>query len=438
MSQPIQRRTFVKSIAVKGASANEKITHASIGVNGMGWADLHSISSHKRVQVAAICDVDLNRRKRAESHVPDANRYQDWRELLAKEGDRIDSVNVTVPDHNHALITISALRLGKHVYCQKPLCHDVAECRAVASETKKAKTITQLGTQHASRMGDRMAVAWLKSGVIGKIKHIYLCSNRPGAIERYRLKGPKPAKGEPVPKGLDWDIWLGTAPEQHYYGKYHPTIWRAWQDFGTGWSGDIGCHIFDATWKSVGLTAPKTVHAHVQGSWRKHDQRRRDVWPQSDHITWTFPGTDMTAGDELTVEWFDGMFYPPSHIQSMYTGGDTYPGEAAMFIGEKGALLLPHGSGPQLIGVDAKRPDIHPRVSHYHHWVEAILGGEMCESHFEQTGPMTEAILLGTVAIRVPGTTLAWDPAAMKTDNADANKLIKRDYRSGWEVPGVA
>ncbi|MBI1374995.1 MAG: gfo/Idh/MocA family oxidoreductase [Phycisphaera sp.] len=450
MTQPIQRRTFIKSIAVagltaplltplvKGAAANEKLVHASIGVNGMGWGDLHSISSHSKVQIAAICDVDLERRKKAEGHVPDARRYQDWRELLDKEGDKIDSVNVTVPDHNHALITTRALAMKKNVYCQKPLCHDVAECRVVAEATRQAGTITQLGTQHASRLGDRLAVAWLKSGVIGKIKHVYLCSNRPGAIETYRRVGPKPAQGEPVPASLNWDIWLGTAQDQFYFHEYHPTIWRSWQDFGTGWSGDIGCHIYDAVWKSIGLTAPKTVQANVQDTWKNDPARRRDVWPQSDHITWTFPGTDMTEGDELTVEWFDGLFYPPEEIRALYTASKNYPAESAMFIGTKGALLLPHTAGPLLIGVEATKPDLKPRVSHYHHWIDACLGGEMCESHFLQTGPMTEAILLGTVAIRVPDTLIKWDPAKMTTDNAEANKLLKRTYRSGWEVPGVA
>lgn len=456
MSFQPTRRGFVRSIGTLGltapliwprltraASANGKLNHACIGVNGMGWVDLNNIHRHDQVEIAAICDVDLNRRKQAEDLVPEANRYQDWRELLEKEGDRIDSVNVAVPDHNHALITINALRGGKHVYCQKPLCHDVAEVRAVAQETEKAGVVTQLGTQHASGIGDRMAVQFLREGVIGKVKHVYLCSNRPGAVDTYRLKGPRPDEGQTPPEHLNWDWWLGTAPERPFAPDiYHPRLWRAWQDFGTGWSGDIGCHIFSAPWLALGLTAPKTVRAHVQGSWRENEARRNDTWPQSDHIVWTFPGNEKTAADELTVEWFDGYFFPPPEVQAMYAGGDRFPGEAAMIIGTEGSLLLPHGSGPLLYPKEKFRRHPRPQLpgqNHYHRFIDGILEDYPTKSRFEVTGPMTETILLGTVAIRVPGTTLQWDSGHMRiTNHTEANQYIQREYRDGWAVPGLA
>ena len=449
MSGRITRRRFLQgttaglAVAAVGTDvlgANEKLNHACIGVGGMGWGDLHNMRSHGRTKVVAICDVDSNLLARAAKLCPDARKYTDWRELLAKEGDRIDSVNVTVPDHMHAPITLSALRAKKHVFCQKPLCHDVAECRAVAAAAKAAGVVTQLGTQAASGAGDRMTVQMLRDGAVGKIKRAILCSNRPGAIQHYRLEGPRPAKGKDPPKQLAWDLWLGTAPRRPFApGIYHQTRWRAWQDFGTGWSGDIGCHIFDAVWKGLSLTAPMSVTAKVQQSWADSPARRADTWPQSDHITWKFPEADNTDG-ELTIEWFDGNFFPPEDIRKM-SEVKTYPHESAMLIGTKGALLLRHGGGPRILPSSRfpgyKYPKI-PGRNHYHHFLDACLGGEMAESNFGVTGPMTETILLGTVAIRVPDKLLRWDAPAMKIPNSsEAQRLLRRTYRRGWEVEGL-
>ena len=409
----------------------------------MGGGDLHCFKSHPRLQIVAICDVDAKHLARAASILPDARKYSDWRELLAKEGARIDSVNVTVPDHMHAAIAMSAIRAGKHVYCQKPLAHDVAECRALAAAAKKAGVVTQLGTQHASGMGDRMAVQFIRDGAVGKIKNVILCANRPGA-EAYRLVGPRPAAVEVPPPALEWNLWLGTAPERAFApGIYHPTQWRSWQDFGTGWSGDIGCHIFDAVWRGLRLTAPISVVAEVQESWRNSPERRADTWPQTNHITWVFPGNAMTEGRELTVEWFDGEAFPPEDAQEIVkaAGFEKYPGEAALLIGTEGAILLPHTSGPLLLPKDKfkdyPRPNL-PRRDHYHHFVGACLGGEMTESHFMQSGPMAEAIILGTVAIRNPGTVLKWNADNLTIRGVpEADWLLRRQYRTGWEVAGL-
>jgi predicted dehydrogenase len=458
MQETSTRRTFLKTAAAVATtsalhrlnaatgSPNSKLQHACIGVGGMGGLDYKNFLEHPKVEVVALCDVDAHNLAKAARKCPDARTYTDWRELLAKEGDRIDSINVSVPDHMHASITVRALRAGKHVYCQKPLCHDVAECRTVTEETAKAKTITQLGTQYSSGIGDRTAVEILNKGVIGKVKRVILSANRPGAIERYRLKGPRPAKGMPVPAHLDWDRWLGTAPKREYAegvdkGIYHPKLWRSWQDFGTGWSGDMGCHLFDSVWKALALTSPRTVQAEVQGSWKTDPDRRRENWPQSNHITWVFPGTDRTAGDELVVEWFDGWFHAPASVQTLHTTEDVYPGEAAMFIGTEGNLLLPHREGPQLYPLnkfkDYPLPELSPR-NHYHHFVDACLGGEMCGSPFGVAAPMTEAILLGTVAIRVPDTELDWDAGNMKIPgHAAAEQYLQRSYRDGWQVRGL-
>ncbi|MBI3853950.1 MAG: Gfo/Idh/MocA family oxidoreductase [Verrucomicrobia bacterium] len=454
LSPSISRRQFLKSTAAasfaaplilpslgRAASPNSKLNHACIGVGGMGFGDLQNFLQHPRVQIVALCDVDANNLKHAAEKVPGARLYSDWRELLEKEGDKIDSVNVAVPDHSHFAIAMTAIQRGKHVYCQKPLCHDVAEVRALTEAAVRKKVVTQLGTQVASSVGDRTTVHMLKTGAIGKIKHAYLCSNRPGAIENYRLKGPRPAQGQPPPASLNWDLWIGTAPMRPYAPEiYHQTKWRAWQDFGTGWSGDIGCHIFDAVWKGLAMKPPKSVTAEVQQSWQNSPERRADTWPQGDHITWIFPGNELTESKEWTLEWFDGEFYPPKEVRALYSVED-YPPESAMLIGTEGALLNTLGRGPQLLPEDKFKDYPRPKLkdrNHYHHFAEACLGGEKTESHFAQSGPMTEAILLGTVAIRVPGQKLEWDAERMNfLNHSDAQHFLRRTYRAGWTVADV-
>ncbi len=420
--------------------ANGKLNHACIGVGGMGWNDLHNFLDHKRTQVVALCDVDANNLDKAAKEVPGARLYSDWRELLEKEGDRIDSVNVAVPDHTHFSIAYSAIQKGKHVYCQKPLCHDVAEVRALTQAAVKRGVVTQLGTQVAATIHDRTGVQWLKEGRIGKVTHAYLCSNRPGAIETYRLKGPRPAVGTEPPAYLNWNLWIGSASTRPYAPDiYHPTKWRAWQDFGTGWSGDIGCHIFDPVWKGLGLRPALTASAEVQESWKNSPERRADNWPQGDHITWTFPGNEKTGGEELVLEWFDGEYYPPERIRKLYSEDlKEYPSESSILIGTEGALLIPHAAPPQLLPEEkfsnVQRPKFPP-LNHYHQFADACLGGEKTASHFAQTGPMTETILLGTVAIRVPGQKLVWDSANLKVANSpEANRYLQRKYRDGWHV----
>ncbi len=449
----LSRRRFLKTTATAAigapfflrcsggkSSPGSRLNHACIGVGGMGWSDLNKFKEHPNLQIVAICDVDTDNLKKASEVLPDARTYSDWREMLRKEGDKIDSVNVTVPDHNHFPIAYNAIRKGKHVYCQKPMCHDVAEVRALTEAAVKAGVITQLGTQIASRQGDRIGVQLIKEGAIGKIKHAYLCSNRPGAVENYRLMGPRPARGQEPPATLNWDLWIGTAPVRQWAPEiYHPVKWRAWQDFGTGWSGDIGCHIFDAVWKGLGMKPPLSVIAEVQKSWQESPDRRADNWPQGDHITWMFPGNEKTESDVLLLEWFDGEFYPPQEIRDLYAGKE-YPAESAMLIGTEGALLIPHGGLPVLLPEEKfsgyKMPQFEAG-NHYASFVVACLGGPKTESHFAQTGPMTEAILLGTVAIRNPGQLLEWDTAKMKFPNyPDADKYLRRRYRKGWNTGG--
>ncbi|MGV8879411.1 MAG: Gfo/Idh/MocA family oxidoreductase [Sphingobacteriaceae bacterium] len=436
---------IVPSLLMKSfASANppaRKLRHACIGVGGMGAHDLGQFKSHPNVEIVAICDVDADILKAAAAGIPGVKTYSDWRELLKMEAKNIDSVNVTVPDHSHFSIAYTAIKMGKNVYCQKPMCHDVAEVRSLTKTAIKAGVITQLGTQVASTSCDRTAVQLIKNGVIGKIKHAYLCSNRPGAIADYRLVGPRPAEQQAAPANLNWEIWTGSAPMRSYAPAiYHPAKWRAWQDFGTGWSGDIGCHIFDAVWKGLGLKAPISVIAEVQESWKDSPARRGDTWPQGDHMTWIFPGNSLTEKDKLTLEWFDGEMYPPEDVRALYSL-ENYPGECSMLVGTEGALLIPHGGEKPILLPEEKFKDTDLHTiegrNHYYHFVDACLGGEKTESHFAQSGPMTEAILLGTVAIRVPNQLLEWDAVNLKFPNyPQANKYLRRTYRKGWEIKG--
>jgi predicted dehydrogenase len=449
------RRQFIQRLApiagviavpniLRAANLNGRVQHACIGVGGMmGFNDFQNFRQHPRTDVVAICDVDADNLARALKEVPNARPYRDWREMLAKEGGKIDSINATVPDHMHAAICFSAMQAGQHTYCQKPMCHDVAEVRALTQLAAAKKLKTQLGNQHSSGGGDRMTVEYLKAGAIGKINHVYLCSNRASGME-YRLSQPKPPQA-PVPASLDWDMWLGSAPERSYAADvYHPGKWRSWLDFGTGWSGDIGCHILSAPWKALGLKAPISIEARVNKGWLDSPGLRAQLWPQANHVTWVFPGNPLTAdGQPLTVEWFDGVdpdFYIPEEFRKLYPGGN-FPEEAALFIGENGALLLPHTSGPQLLPREKFASLARPEVkgeNHYHGFLNSILDNTPCESSFDISGAMSETVILGTVAIRTPGVKLEWDAQALKiTNSSDADSLLRRSYRDGWKINGL-
>ena len=449
-----KRRDFLKGLGATAAAApvampaftraapNGKLQHASIGVGGMGGNDLKNILRHGETQVVALCDVDKNNLANAAKLVPEARLYADWREMLAKEGDKVDSINIAIPDHMHAAVAMEALGAGKHVYCQKPLCHDVAEVRELSELARSSLARSPSSARSTPpALATASTVQHLRNGAIGKIKHVYLGSNRTGA-KPYRLEGPRPEETQKPPMHLNWDLWIGNAPERGFAPTiYHPMRWRAWIDFGTGWSGDIGCHIFDAVWKGMRINQPpKSVVAEVQESWKNDPKRRADVWPQADHITWVFPGNESTEKDEITFEWFDGDYYPPKEIQEIYPG-QRFPEEFAMIIGTEGALLLPHTSGPQLFPKEKFKAVPKPKLekrNHYLHFLDACHGKARAESHFAQSGPMTEAILLGTVAIREPGKKLEWDAKNLKFPNApEADKHLRRSYRKGWEIAGI-
>jgi hypothetical protein len=259
----------------------------------------------------------------------------------------------------------------------------------------------------------------------------------------YRLSNPSPKESTP-PAHLNWDLWLGTAPARPYAeGVYHPAQWRSWLDFGTGWSGDIGCHILSAPWKALGLAAPTSITARVEPEWTRDPARQPRLWPRANHITWTFPGNDRIAGKELTMEWFDGVlpdFYIPEEIRKAHTVRE-FPQEASLFIGEDGSLLLPHTGMPRLFPQEKFAAFQRPKIAgtdHYHAFLDSILDDSPTESPFSIAGAMSETVLLGTIAIRLPGQSLTWDATNLNFPSSpQANALLRRPYRDGWKVDGL-
>ena len=451
MSHESDRRDFLKqgigagicaaswARLASGASGNGKIHHAAIGVGGKGWSDLMAFASHPEVVIVALCDVDKARLQRAAAKFPQARCYQDWRELLAEEGDKIDAVSVSTPDHMHAPISMSAINHGKHVFAQKPMTHDVYEARRVAEAAAKAQLATQMGIQINSSIGYRMAVQMIRDGAIGKVKRVYAWSNKPSG--KYRPTGPRPVGEDPVPATLDWDAWLGTSPVRPYKeGVYHPSWWRGWQDFGVGWLGDMGCHIMDTPFQALNLTAPLRIRAEVEPAWWNTRARRSETWPTWQILHYTFAGNDLTADKTLEFTWSDGGKYPPDSLREQI-GDQKYPSQGSLLVGEAGSLLLPHVDGPQLFPKDQfqdyPQPDLGPR-NHYHHWIDACLGKATTAAGFDYSGPLTEMVLLGTVALLNAGTELVWDAVRMEVTNVpEANQHLSRTYRDGWAVEGL-
>ena len=279
------RRSFLKSSAAAGLAPvfipgktfaeppSGKLNHAAIGCSNQAWSDLQSLASSGKIEVVALCDVDKAVAEEARRAYPNARFYQDWRELFSREGDKVDSVNITVPDHMHAAIALTALRKGKHVYCQKPLTHTISEARKLTeSSSSRRHLVTQTGNQIQSEIEYRSAVALLQQGVIGKVKevHAWVATTFP---QRGRPKGE-----DPVPPGLDWDKWIGVAPPRLYKKDvYHRFNWRAWQDFGGGPVTDFCCHILDTPYKALELSAPRSVKPKCRRNGRKRTTSKRSI-----------------------------------------------------------------------------------------------------------------------------------------------------------------
>lgn len=428
----MKRREFIRNTAAFGSltflpspvwalTKNAKLRTAHIGVGGMGGADLKSISSHSMVEVTALCDVDANNLAAAKKLHPQAKTYTDYRKLFDEMANSIDAVVISTPDHTHAPASLLAMNMGKPVYCQKPLTHYVSEARAVRQLAEEKKLVTQMGIQIHSFKEYRSAVVLIQSGIIGKVHTV-----RAWSPKNWGYDGVAPQGSDPVPGSLDWNLWLGTAPERPYKEKvYHPGNWRKLLDYGCGTLGDMGVHIFDTPYAALALDVPATV---------KTSCRKPTGFGHPEHnvVTYTFPGTAYTTS-KLKWVWYDGPDAPKKHKDLLLPNDEKLPEQGAMFIGEKGRLLLPHWAFPKLIVGKTYEKVEYPELEaadHYHQFVDACMGKGECSAPFSYAARLTEAILLGVVANRFPNKTLHWNNAASSFAEAAPNELLSAKYRS--------
>ena len=450
MNRGISRRSFLKSSSLASLwaaggcvgfpavigrrGACERLSHAAIGTGNMAWADLQGLASHPEIHITALCDVDATYLERAKTAFPDARIYRDAFEMFAAEGDRIDSVNVSTPDHTHAQYVIEALKRGLNVYSEKPLCTKLKDSREIQRLAAERKVVTQLGTQIAAWECDRMTAACIEKRIVGDVKRIWLFSTRRAEYPRTRFAWP--LKADPVPSTLEWKLWLGPAPFRPYSEKvYHPQQWRRWRDFGSSWLGDLGIHLISPVWLGLGLGAvgAETVRAEVSESDWTEDQRRQ-FWPEMSHVTWTFPGIKASGMKSFEVEWFDGFgnaqyrleprFFPPAFLQDVAAqtpmGGlppqgrviecsegwiiSTHFGPQPFVIRKKGGLIVPGRKTDD--SVDSDLPGGGAAASHYHEFVSACLHGGETRSPFAKSAKMSEWCMVGNFSQLQPERTL--------------------------------
>jgi len=477
----MKKRDFIKQTAVLASSMTimpslllagvkregGKLRTAHIGVGNMGAEDLRDISSHPMVEVVGLCDVDSNNLKAASEMHPNAKTYADYRIMLKEmEGD-IDAVIVSTPDHTHAPASMMAMDLNKHVYCQKPLTHHVSEARAMRKLAAEKKLVTQMGIQVHSFYDYKLATLLIQSGIIGKVRRVHAWSNKNWGDDSAIPEGK-----DNVPPTLDWNLWQGTAAERSYKeGVYHPVNWRKLVDYGCATLGDMGVHIFDTPYNALALDVPKTITNNCR-------EPNGFAYPEENVVTYEFPGTKYTT-EEFQWIWYDGPNAPTAHedlklpketkmlasekksdgksdsdnkisLDPKVAESGKLPEQGAMFIGEKGRLLLPHFMQLPKKIVDGKYVDISNEIAtvekannmgkpirdyasegpkHYHQFVDACLGKDECTAPFSYAARLTETILLGVIAGRFPNQTLHWDSSAAKFAEEEANAFLESPYR---------
>ncbi len=406
-----------------------QVQHASFGSSGMAFADVTSLASHKSVRIVAVADVDSNKLAEFKKKFPDARVYEDWRVLLEKEKG-LDSVNVSTPDHMHAAIGMSALQRGINVYGQKPLTHDIYETRRLTEVARKNKLVTQMGIQIHSNREYRMAVQLVQEGRIGKIKEVHTWSSK-----EWGDNGPMPTREDKIPSGFNWDLWVGVSAPRPFLGDgwYHPANWRKRLDFGTGTFGDMGCHIFDPVFKALALTAPVSVRS--EGA-----PPNQHSWATNAIVHYVFPATAYTVPGTVPITWYDGKQLPPEPIRKLL-GDHPFPDQGSILIGTEGVMVIPHIALPALLPEskfgDFKLPKVEG-ADHWHQFVDAVLGNGKTSANFDYAGPLTETVLLGSVASRFPNTTLEWNAAKLQFTNVkEANAYVRRQYRKGWDIQGL-
>ena len=446
----ISRRNFLGSAVVTAAAftivprhvlggngytpPSEKLNIAGIGVGGQGAHDLSQVSSEN---IVALCDVDWEHAADTFNRFPRAKKYRDFRKMLEKQKD-IDAVVVATPDHTHAVISMMAIKMDKHVYCEKPLTHSIYEARKVTEAARERGVATQMGNQGQASEATRLICEFIWDGAIGPVREVHAWIDRPlrGLFAPYWPQGiERPKETPPVPSTLDWNLWLGPAPWRPYHPCYLPVKWRGWWDFGTGALGDIGCHAFDPIFRALKLGYPTSVDA-------TSTLVNEETYPLASIVRYQFPTRAGLPPVKLT--WYDGGLKPTrpdelEHGRQMGSGG-------ILFIGDKGKMMCGGDArGPRLIPETKmkeyrKPPKILPRsIGHYKEWVEACKGGKSGGSNFEFAGPLTEVVLMGNIALRkelkeeLTRKKLIWDGPNMKVTNLPkANLYIHRQYRQGW------
>jgi predicted dehydrogenase len=426
----------------KSGSPNQRVNIACIGVGGKGSSD--SDNAAKYGQVVALCDIDDNRLKQKAKNYPDAKTFHDYRELLSEMGDKVDAVTVSTADHAHASASVMAMRLGKHVYCQKPLTHSVSEARLMRETAQKYKVITQMGNQGTSHDGFRANVELIRSGAIGAVREVHVWTNRPFRNwekgDMYWKQAPdltsRPSDTPPVPANIKWDLWLNAAPERPYHPVYLPHDWRGWWDFGTGALGDMACHTSAMAFMALDLGLPTRVSA-------KSSEVNPETYPAWATITYDFPA----RGDLPPVKlvWYEGAENGKRNLPNLkLPGGQTPTPSGSLLIGEKGRLYSSGDSGEtrQLDGVSqAKIPERSiPRLgvdtdpNQKREWIEAIQGGDPTLSNFDFASGLTESMLLGNVAVRM-GKPIDYDGETGTVTNVpEAAAMIARTRRNGWKL----
>lgn len=417
------------------ASPNEKLNIAAIGCAGQGGSDINGVASEN---IVALCDVDWNHAAGTFKKFPKAKQYKDFRKMLDEEKN-IDAVIVATPDHMHAFASLAAIKLGKHVYCEKPLTHSVWEARQITLAARRAKVATQMGNQGQASEGTRLLCETIWDNAIGPVREAHIWTDRPsnGLFNEYWPQGvARPTDTPRVPETLDWDLWLGPAPARPYHPAYVPFKWRGWWDFGTGALGDIGCHSFDPVFRALKLGAPSSVEA---SSTRVNEE----TYPLASMVTYQFPA----RGDMPPVKlvWYDGGLRPPrpAELEDSLEMGAT----GALLIGDSGKMLGQRARWtfiPESRAVEYGTPPrkLERSPGHYVEWIQACKGGSQKPgSNFDWAGPLAETVLLGNVALRLKlrdaltKQKLLWDPVKFQFTNLpEANQFLRREYRKGWSL----
>jgi predicted dehydrogenase len=435
MPSRISRRKFLAASAASALACpmfarapkpNEKLNVAVIGVNDRGGANLKGVEHEN---IVALCDVDEEWSAKAREQFPKAAFFIDYRKMFDKVAKEIDAVVVSTPDHSHAMPAALAMSLGKHVYCEKPLTPSVNETRVLRKLAADKKLVTQMGTQIHAGDNYRRVVEIVQAGLIGPVKRVQVWNNS-------RPVGGKKVGTKPSAK-FDADLWLGPRPVEFFEAAMNKSSWsfawphfhwRWWWEFGGGTLADLGCHYIDLPFWALGLTAPTSVRATGKKTY-SGDNSVPDVM----QVDYTFPATKTNP--EVHLTWYHGVSGPDLEGKETYKGF----GAAVMFGGEKGKLIANYDKFqllPEEFARDFKAPPktIPASLGHHKEWIEAIKTGGTTTCHFGYSGALTEAVLLGNVVYRA-GRPLTWDAEKGTTDNAEADTLLGREYRKGWELP---